>query len=61
MTIRKEEVLEMVRQLPDEINVEEFIYRLYVREKLEQAESDIAAGRTCSTEEVRARVAEWAR
>jgi hypothetical protein len=30
----KEEVLELVRQLPDEVDVKEVIYRLYLREKL---------------------------
>ncbi len=59
MTITKEEVLEMVRQLPDEIDVEELIYRLYVRERLEQAEEDIAAGRLLSAEEGRAQAAKW--
>lgn len=59
--IPKEEVIEMVRQMPDEIDIEELIYRLYLREKIEMAEADIAAGRTFSSEEVRAQSAEWAR
>jgi predicted transcriptional regulator len=59
MTIHKEEVLELVRQLPDEIDIEELIYRLYLLEKLAAAEADIAAGRTLSAEEVRKRVREW--
>jgi len=33
-----------VRQLPDEVDIEELIYRLYLREKLAMAEADIAAG-----------------
>jgi hypothetical protein len=41
MTISKEEALELVRQLPDEVDVEELIYRLYLLEKLAAAESDI--------------------
>lgn len=61
MTIRKEEVLELVRQLPDEIDIEELIYRLYLREKLAAAEADIAAGRTLSAEEVRQQAVEWQR
>lgn len=61
MTITKDDLLEMVRKMPDEIDIEELIYRLYVREKLELAEADIVAGRTFSTEEVRAQAAEWAR
>jgi hypothetical protein len=59
MTISKDEVLELVRQLPDEVDVEELIYRLYLREKLAAAEADIAAGRTLSAEEVRERIRQW--
>ena len=61
MTITKEEVLEMVRQLPDEIDIEELIYRLYVRERLEQAEADIAEGLLLSADEARAQAAQWGR
>ena len=53
MTMQKEEVLELVRQLPDEFDIEEVIYRLYLREKLATAEADITAGRTLSPQEVR--------
>lgn len=61
MTITKEEVLEMLRQLPDEIDIEELIYRLYVRERLEQAEADIAEGLLLSADEARAQAAQWGR
>ncbi len=59
MAISKGEVLELVNQFPDQIEIEELIYRLYLREKLEAAEADIAAGRTLSTEELRAETAKW--
>lgn len=61
MAISKGEILELVNQLPDQIEIEELIYRLYLREKLEAAEADIAAGRTLSTEELRAEMAKWRR
>jgi len=61
MTIRKEEVLDLLRQMPDEVDVEELIYRLYLLEKLAAAEEDIAAGRTLSAEEVKAQTASWRR
>jgi len=61
MTIRKDEVLEMLRQMPDEVDVEELIYRLYLLEKLAAAEADIAAGRTLSAGEVKAQTASWRR
>lgn len=57
----EERRLEMVLQMPDEIDIEALIYRLYVRGKLELAEADIAAGRLLSAEEVRAHAAQWRR
>ena len=59
MTVSREEVLELVRNLPDQVDVEELIYRLYLREKLAAAEEDIAGGRTLSTEELRTQVSSW--
>lgn len=59
MTISKEEVLALLRQLPDEVEIEELIYRLYLREKLAAAEADVAAGRTFTSEEMRTQAARW--
>jgi hypothetical protein len=59
MTISRAEVLELIRLLPEEVEIEDLIYRLYLREKLAAAEADIAAGRTLSAEEVRAQAASW--
>jgi hypothetical protein len=59
LSMHKEEVLELVRQLPEEVDVEEVIYRLYLREKLAAAEADIAAGLTLSPEEVREQARTW--
>jgi predicted transcriptional regulator len=59
VTIAKEEVIQLLDQLPEPIEIEELIYRLYMREKLAAAEADIAAGRTVSAEEVRAEAASW--
>jgi len=59
--VTRDEVLELVRNLPDKIDIEELIYRLYLREKLAAAEEDIAAGRTLSTEELRTQASSWQR
>jgi hypothetical protein len=61
MMVTRDEVLELVRNLPDKIDIEELIYRLYLREKLAAAEEDIAAGRTLSTEELRTQASSWQR
>jgi hypothetical protein len=48
-------VLKLVRQLSDEIDLEELICRLYLREKLVAAEVAITARQTLSSEEGQAR------
>jgi hypothetical protein len=59
MTMQKAEVIEIVQQFPDEVDIEEVIYCLYLREKLATAEADIAAGRTLSSVEVREQARTW--
>ncbi len=55
----KDEVLELVRKLPEPLEIEKLIYRLYLREKLAAAKKDIAAGRTVTAEQMRAQTASW--
>lgn len=59
MTMPKEEALDLVRQLANEVNLVEVIYRLYLREKLAAAEADITAGQALSSEEVREQARTW--
>jgi hypothetical protein len=59
VTVAKTDVLALVRELPDNVDIEDLIYRLYLREKLAAAESDIAAGRTVSMAEARAEATSW--
>ena len=59
--VRKQDLLELVQQMPDEIDVEELQYRLYVLEKLRRSEESIRAGRVVSHEEARRRMDEWRR
>ena len=59
MAIPKAEVLELVRQLPDDVDIEELIYRLHLREKLVVAEADIAASQILSAEGVREHTLRW--
>ena len=58
-TVAKQELLAILEDLPDEVDLEELFYRVYLREKLAAADRDIAEGRTISQEEMRARVASW--
>ena len=44
MVITKRQVLELVKDLPDEIDIDELMYRFYLRQKLETAEKDVREG-----------------
>jgi predicted transcriptional regulator len=59
MEIAKAEVLKLVDRMPDNFEIEELQYRLYLRQKLEAAEEDIRAGRTLTHEEVVRETARW--
>jgi predicted transcriptional regulator len=59
MEIAKAEVLKLVDRMPDNFEMEELQYRLYLRQKLEAAEEDIRAGRTLTHEEVVQETARW--
>jgi hypothetical protein len=59
VTVAKTDVLDLVQALPDDVDIEDLIYRLYLREKLAAAEADIAAGRTVSVAEARSQAAFW--
>jgi len=59
MIIAKQEVLELIKELPDEVDVDEVIYRLYLRQKLESAEKDVREGRLVSHDEVVKETSKW--
>ena len=59
MTITKQQVLEIVKELPEGVDIDEIMYRLYLRQKLEAAEKDVREGRIVSHEEVVKETATW--
>ncbi|MBI3193109.1 MAG: hypothetical protein HYZ34_01425 [Ignavibacteriae bacterium] len=59
MTTSKEELLSIVNGLPETIDMEEFMYQLYLREKLDAAEKDVQAGRLISDEQMGKEVEGW--
>ena len=48
----KEALKDIINQLPEECSWDEVMSRIYVRQKIESALADIAAGRTISHDEV---------
>ena len=55
----KEDIIEMIRRLPDDCTLQDIQYHLGVRAKVEQAIEDIDAGRVHTQEEVERMSAEW--
>ena len=58
--MKKQEVLDILERLPDQIDIEQLIDELYLKAKLERAEAAVAKGNVVSQEEVVKRSREWA-
>lgn len=48
----KKEVIELIKELPEDITLEDIQYHLFVKQKLMKAENQISEGNTISHEEV---------
>jgi hypothetical protein len=59
MRIDKQELHQIVEDLPEPVEMDEVLYRLYLREKLNAAEEDVREGRVVTHEEVVAETAKW--
>ena len=50
----KEEVLEVINTLPDDVSFDEVMYSLYMASNMKQGLTDISTGKTYSHEQVKA-------
>jgi predicted transcriptional regulator len=57
--VKKNDVLELLREMPEEVNVDDLIYRLYLKQKLEAAEAAAKAGDLIPHDEVVRWSGEW--
>jgi len=57
----KRTALRIIQQLPDEASLEDIMYELYVRQRIDRGLRELAAGRTVSHAEVKRSVAKWLR
>jgi predicted transcriptional regulator len=55
----KQEALDTIGKLPDDVDMDEIMYRLYVLDKIRHGREDIEAGRTISHEELLQEIAQW--
>ena len=57
--MKKQEMLDLLERLPDEIDPEQLMHDLYLRAKLEAAEAAVAEGSVVSHEDVVKRSQQW--
>jgi len=57
--IAKTQLIKLVEELPETVEIEEVLFRLALRERLDAAEEDVREGRVLSEEEVDAEIAQW--
>ncbi len=55
----KQEALESLRNLPDDADIDEIMYRLYVVEKLRKSREAIGQGQVIEHEELRSKIEQW--
>lgn len=55
----KQEALDAIQRLPDTVDFEEIVYRLYVINKIHQGMQDVDAGKGISSEELLHEIEQW--
>ncbi len=55
----KQEALDAIARLPEDTDIEEIMYRLYVLENIRRGQQDAAQGKTQSAEEVLRDIQTW--
>jgi predicted transcriptional regulator len=59
MSAAKEEVQNLLKNLPDDATLDDIHYHLYVLEKIKRGQKNIADGRVYTTEQAKARLNQW--
>ena len=59
MTTEKENILEMIKELPNDVSMEDIIEAIYVRQKIEKKLKDSKECRLFTHEEAKERLAKW--
>jgi hypothetical protein len=59
MTTPKENAIDFIRKLPDNLSVEEIAYKLYVNDKINKAQEQIREGKYISHEEAKEKMKKW--
>jgi predicted transcriptional regulator len=60
-TAVKEETIQLIERMPDDCTVEDILYELYLKQKVDKGLQDIQEGRVVKHEEVTQRMSKWSR
>lgn len=55
----KQEVLETIGKLPDDADMDEIMYRLYVLDKTRKGQEAVAQGQTIGSDDLRQEIDTW--
>lgn len=59
MSPLKEQVIELIKSLPDDCTWEDIQYHIYVREKVERGIQDVDKGKVLTQDEVEREMKKW--
>lgn len=59
MQAAKLEALNTIDQLPEDVDIDEIMYRLYVLDKIRKGQEAIAQGETITSEELKGDIDSW--
>ena len=55
----KQEVLKVINQLPEDADMDEIMYRLYVLDKIKKGQEAVAQAETLSSEQLKREIDVW--
>ncbi len=55
----KQEAMQTIAKLPENVDMEEIMYRLYVLEKIRKGREDVAQGRFTTTDDLKREIEQW--
>ena len=55
----KDEVISLIKKLPDDISLDEIMYYLYVKQQISEGLQDIEKGKVYSLEEIKKLSKQW--
>lgn len=55
----KKEAIDIISKLPDDVSIDDIMYKLYVLDKVNNGQEDIKKGNYVTTDELRKEVESW--